>query len=65
MKDDAEFSFEVGQREDGMLWTVTVTCDEKMGEQDFAAALICMAQDILEGKTSFDTAPDVISCDSH
>lgn len=66
MKDEAEVSFEVGQREDGKLWTIAVTCPEKLSEQEFAASILSLAQDILEGKVSFETQPDTVEThDSH
>lgn len=61
MEDD-DINFEVGRRDDGSLWTLTVTCKEQLTEQEFAAAVLSLAHDILDGKVSFDEAPEQ---DSH
>lgn len=66
MSDDDEVSFEVGQRDDGKLWTVSVTCTDKLSELEFAAAILTLAEDILEGRVSFDKQPDSVqTLDSH
>lgn len=57
--DEDEVSFEVGQREDGTLWTVSVACDSGLSEQEFAAALKSLADDIVEGNVSFAESPEV------
>lgn len=59
MDDSVEISYEVGKREDGSLWTVTVTCPAKLSELEFAAAIKSLADDILSGSVSFDGCPDV------
>ncbi len=61
IKDD-DVSFEVGKKEDGTLWTATVTCSAGLSELEFAAALKSLADDIFKGKVNFDDAPD---SDSH
>lgn len=65
MTDDTEFKYEVTQRNDKKLWSITVTCDEPMNEQEFAAAIVGLGSDILDGSMSFDTQPDVIYADNH
>lgn len=54
-----DVSFEVGRKEDGSLWTATITCKAGLSEMEFAAALKSLADDIFTGKVNFDDAPDV------
>lgn len=65
MDEDVELSFEVGQKEDGKLWTLSVSCPQKITELEFAAAIQSLAHDILHGEVSFDSAEDVTESDSH
>lgn len=62
MEDDEDVSYEVGKRDDGSLWTVTVTCKTPLTEKEFAVAITSLANDILTDKVSFDEAPEM---DSH
>ncbi len=66
-KDTAEddVSFEVGKRDDNTLWHVSVMCKGGISQDEFAAALISLGEDILKGKVDFDTAPDAVGHDQH
>ncbi len=57
-KDKEDVCFEVGKKEDGTLWTATVTCGAGLTEMEFAASLKSLADDIFTGKVNFDDAPD-------
>ncbi len=54
-----EVSFEVAMKADGKLWTVTVGCKGGLTDQEFAGALICLAEDISAGKVDFNEADTV------
>ena len=56
--DDAVVEYKVGKREDEGEWHLTVICKEGLSEQEFAAAVISLGKDILDGKISFDDLPD-------
>lgn len=57
--DDAEIDFEVGHDADEKIWRVTVTCSEKLSEDEFAACIIDLGKDILEGAVSFEEADEI------
>jgi hypothetical protein len=66
--DDDVVRFEVGrdeQNDPSREWRVSVLCSAGLSEFEFAAALQTLADDILQGKVAFDTAPDVGSPDRH
>ncbi len=63
--EDDDVSFEVGQKADGTLWTCSVACKAGLSEKEFAAALISLAEDIISGETSFDSAPEAEEHDEH
>jgi hypothetical protein len=65
MDDEQEIAFEVGQKSDGKLWTVTVTCTEGLTEKEFAAAILSLANDIICGDVSFDNMPDAEAQEQH
>lgn len=54
--DEDEVAFEVSMKTNGTLWTVSITCKSGLTDQEFAAALICLSDDISEGKVNFDEA---------
>ena len=56
--DEAIVEYKVGKREDEGEWHLTVICKEGLSEMEFAAAVISLAKDILDGKISFDDLPD-------
>lgn len=57
MTDDTEFTFELGQAEDGKTWVLKVSADEKISEQEFAACLLSLAEDMLKGEVSLKNFP--------
>jgi hypothetical protein len=59
MPDDKEMvQFEVGCNGDTTEWRVNVKCATGLTEKEFAAALQSLADDIVGGSVSFDTAPE-------
>lgn len=60
MPDDEDpVTFEVGRSDDLTEWRLNVRCPSGLKEEEFAAALQSLSEDILNGSVSFDTAEDV------
>jgi len=67
-KEDADMvHFEVSKsdQEPTTEWRVNVKCQTGLSEQEFAASLQSLAEDIVAGRVSFDSAPLVINPDHH
>lgn len=51
--------FEVGRSEDETEWRLNVKCESGLTDEEFAAALQSLSEDILQKRVSFDTAPEI------
>lgn len=59
---DSEYDaveFEVGRTDDETEWRLTVKCATGLTDEEFAAALLSLSDDIMKKRVSFDTAPDI------
>jgi hypothetical protein len=56
---DNDVSFEVAKKDDNTLWTCSVSCPAALSEKEFACALMTLAEDMLEGRVDFESAPEV------
>ena len=57
--DDDNVQFEVGKSEDNCEWNVRVTCKSGLTDHEMAVALQSLADDMLQDKISFDSAPEM------
>lgn len=63
--DDDEVKFIVSRATDETEWHLVVKCESGLTDEEFAVALQSLADDILQGKVSFDGAPEASQHDAH
>lgn len=57
--DDDMVTFEVGRNDELTEWRVSVKCKSGLSEEEFAAALQSLSEDILKGDVSWEGAEEV------
>lgn len=62
-KDDDLLTFIVTKRTDGKVYTLTVKSDSSITDEEFANCLTCYANEIVDGKITFDEFDGAIETD--
>ncbi len=61
LDDNTPVEYVASMNEDRKLFSLVITCKIPMKDEEYGAALMAFAQDILEGSFSFDDNAEAIS----